>query len=141
MTELSRALDDAPRGALAALLLLAACSTDPPADPSVRFLTPLDGDIVCGVSLAVALEVEGFELTSEIITDPDELPEGVGHAHIYVNGQYIYEGDAESFRLDQDLEPGEYQLKVDLANANHSPVEPYTDDVIYITVDAAACEG
>lgn len=129
------------RRGLLALPLLTGCAGGDAVPPSVGFLSPEDGAVVCGDAVAFELDVEGFELIGEVVADPDELPEGQGHAHIFLNGQYVYEAGEESFTLDEPVEAGSYQVKVELANANHAPVEPYVYDLIYLTVDDSVCEG
>jgi hypothetical protein len=37
------------------------------------------------------------------------------------------------------VEAGEYQLKAELSNADHTPVDPYAGAFVYITVTEAAC--
>lgn len=110
-------------------------------DPYVAFITPTDGETLCGEAIAIDLDVRNYELTSVVETDPDKVPAGIGHAHIYLNGQYVYEGDSPTFTLDQPVDDGAWQLKVELANENHSAVVPYTYDLIYITVDNTLCDG
>lgn len=125
--------------ALPLALLCAACDGGEEVAPMVRFLYPLDGDTVCGDPLEIGIELAGFELIEEIVTDPASLPDGQGHAHFYLNGQSVYESSTTEVVLDEPVDDGAYQLKVELANANHAPVEPYVYDLIYITVDGALC--
>lgn len=134
----------------AGLLALALCVGFPPGcdeggevdeQPHVAFLSPEDGATVCGDPFEAEIELRGFELIEEVVTDPENLPDGKGHAHFYLNGQSVYESAATAATFDEPVSDGAYQLKVELANANHSPVEPYVSDLIYITVDSAACEG
>ena len=38
-----------------------------------------------------------------------------------------------------EVADGLYQLKVELSNADHTAVEPYAGDFVYVTVDATRC--
>lgn len=116
-------------------------SKGPDAEPFVAFVSPEDEAIICGDPFEAEARVEGFELIEEVITDPDELPEGQGHTHFFLNGQYVYEGSTERVTFDEPVEDGAYQFKVELANANHAAVEPYVYDLIYVTVDSSICAG
>lgn len=124
---------------LLSTLGLLACDGGEEVAPMVTFLEPLDGDIVCGAPLHIEISLEGFELVEEVVTNPEDVPEGVGHAHFYLNGQSVYESTTTSLDLTENVDDGAYQLKVELANANHAPVEPYVYDLIYIDVDNATC--
>jgi hypothetical protein len=91
---------------------------------------------VCGTPLVVEASVTNFTLTNEDIEDP---PPGEGHMHVYLNGQEVAQAGEETVEIN-DVTDGEYQLKCDLALANHAPLVPYVGtDPIYITVDAKVC--
>jgi hypothetical protein len=106
------------------------------ASPTLELLSPTDGDAVCGTPLVVETRVENFTLTNEDIEDP---PPGEGHLHVYLNGQEVAQAGQETVEI-QGVIDGEYQLKTDLAQANHEALVPYVGtDPIYITVDAKAC--
>ncbi len=122
---------------LALAPLLSACP-ETAQDPRITLLSPKEGDVVCGEPLQVEVQVENFTLTEEEGGVYDE-PDGTGHAHVYLNGQEVLQGGGESMEVPGPIADGAWQVKVDLANANHSPVEPYTSDTAVITVDAAAC--
>jgi hypothetical protein len=118
----------------ALLLVLLGCGGEPEA-ASISILSPQDGAIVCGPLLVVELEVAGIELV-----DPyggTEEP-GTGHIDIALNGQDVAMSDAERVEI-PDVSDGVYQLKAELSNADHTPVEPYAGDFVYITVDAESC--
>ena len=125
------------------LLLLLACSgPDDSAvinggDPYIKLLSPTEGDVVCGTPLSVAVEVANIVLVAPV-EDPTTAEPGTGHVDIALNGQ-----DASMIWTEQtdisEVADGEWQLKVELANADHSPVDPYAGDLAYITVSAAEC--
>lgn len=123
---------------LLGLALAAGCTPEEP--PYVAFLSPLDGDTVCGDPFDTEVDLRGFELVDEVITDPESLPAGKGHTHFYLNGQYVHEGADPVTSFEDPVEDGVWQLKVELANANHAPVEPYVYDLIYVTVDNTLCD-
>ena len=127
----------------ASLVLLAALSACDPGgsasqgDPEVHILSPEDGATVCGDPLRVEVEVEGLTL-AEPVDDPEQAEPGTGHVDIMLNGQdadMIWDTTSSI----EGVEDGEWQLKVELSNADHTPVEPYTYDLVYITVDAGVC--
>ena len=105
------------------------------ASPSVHILEPAPDAVVCGTPLVVELEICGIELV-----DPytgGEAP-GTGHVDITLNGQDISMIGGEHTEV-PDVTPGDYQLKVELSNADHTPIEPYAGEFLYITVDPSAC--
>lgn len=128
------------------ILLLLACTSgaDDAAlvnggDPYIELVSPQEGDTVCGTPLAVEVYVANMELV-EPVEDASFAESGTGHVDITLNGQdaaMVWEEHAD---LD-DVADGEYQLKVELSNADHTAVEPYAGDLAYITVAATACEG
>jgi len=126
---------------LFALLLLACTGNDDTADPtdapSLRLVSPADGAVVCGSPLVVVTELENFRLTNETIEDP---PPDLGHLHLYLNGQEVAQAEAETIEV-SDVADNEYQLTVDIAHADHSPVKPYVGATIYVTVAASACSS
>lgn len=121
------------------LFLMVACSdgtSDSEGSPTLELLSPHDGDTVCGTPLVIEARVTNFTLTNEDIEDP---PPGEGHLHVYLNGQEVAQAGQETVEIN-DVKDGEYQLKCDLALANHDALDPYVGtDPIYITVDAKAC--
>lgn len=126
------------------LLLLLACTnggdTDSLAgDPAITILEPVDGAVVCGAPLGVVTEVSGIELVQPY-DDPEEAVPGTGHVDVSLNGQDAAMGGEETVEIPA-VDDGQYQLKVELSNADHTPVEPYAGDFVYITVSADACGG
>lgn len=129
---------------LALPLIVAGCqASDPTAgeDPSIAILSPVEGAVVCGTPLEVKVEVTGIELVDPFPPEGTEPEEGTGHIDLSLNGQeaddWMFGG--ESLVVD-GVEDGETQLKVELSNADHTPLEPYAGDFIYITIDHGACE-
>ena len=91
------------------LFLIVACSddgSDSQDSPTLELLSPHDGDTVCGTPLVVETRVTNFELTNEDIEDP---PPGVGHLHVYLNGQEVAQAGGETVEI-HDVTDGEYQL-------------------------------
>lgn len=124
------------------LLLLLACTGAPVDDtgtaPSIAILSPADDATVCNESLVIETRVENFVLVDPF--DGGEAP-GTGHIDLAINGQEdpdtMYGGETLTVPF---LEPGfVYQLKVELSNADHTPVEPYAGDFVYVTASADAC--
>jgi len=105
--------------------------------PSLTLIAPTDGSTVCGAPLHVEADVENFVLT---LAAEDLAPPGSGHMHVYLNGQEEVETDQESVDL-PDIVPGEYQVRLDLAYADHSALIPYVGTTVYVTVDNDVCAG
>lgn len=106
-------------------------------DPYVQILTPTEGETVCGDPLLVEVEVANLTLVPPV-EDPEQAEAGTGHVDIMLNGQdadMVWETTAEI----EGVEDGEYQLKVELSYADHTPVEPYAGDLIYITASEEVC--
>lgn len=126
------------RGPLLSVVLVA-CSGDPSTPkgpPALGIVAPADGATVCGSPLHVELDVRNFDLV-EPGDEEGELPEGAGHVDLTLNGQVVNMTAETAFDL--DVEPGEYQLRAELVNADHSAIEPYVGSTVYFTVDEAAC--
>lgn len=125
------------------LLLLLACSgptEDTAAVPSIRITSPADGSTVCNSPLVIVTEVLNFELVP--VGDTAELP-GTGHIDLAINGQEAPETmyGEETMTVPEVASGYEYQLKVELSNADHTPIEPYAGDFVYVFADAGACGG
>lgn len=129
-----------------ALVLLVACSGSESdsgsatgGDVSVELVTPTEGSTVCGTPLFVEFEVFNMELVPWEETPENPQP-GTGHADIVLNGQDATMVWVTTAEID-DVPDGEYQIKVELSNADHTPVTPYAGDLAYITVAQAVCSG
>lgn len=122
---------------LLALGCTAGADTAEPSAPSIVLLQPVDGSIVCGTPLDVVTEVAGIELVEPGGAEEDAIP-GTGHVDVALNGQDAVMGGQQTLQI-QAVEDGEYQLKVELSYADHTPVEPYAGDLAYIAVSADAC--
>jgi hypothetical protein len=110
----------------------------PTGPASIEILSPTDESTICGTPLAIELAVEGLELVAPV-ADPSTAKPNTGHVDTMLNGQESIMVWAESYEV-PDLADGLYQLKVELSSADHTPIEPYAGDFVYITVSAAVCE-
>ena len=128
------------RGSLVLVVAVASCtgSESGGGEPSISIVEPVDGATVCGTPLHVVVDVENLELVPPVDDPEDALP-GTGHVDIMLNGQDAAMVAVTTTDL-PDVGEGEWQLKVELSNADHTPVLPYAGDLIYITVSAAECE-
>lgn len=106
-------------------------------EATIRILTPEDGDTIYGTPLHVEVEVSGLRLVQPL-DNPDEAEPGTGHVDVMLNGQDADMIGDETSDI-PDVADGLYQLKVELSNADHTPIQPYAGDLIYITVEAARC--
>jgi hypothetical protein len=110
---------------------------DADGDPFIAILSPEDGDVVCGDPMEVRVEVHGIVLVDPY-NPPDPLPEDSGHIDVTLNGQDAVMSKEESFAI-PDVGPGEWQLKAELSKSDHTPLEPYAGDFLYVTVAEEAC--
>jgi hypothetical protein len=121
------------------LLQLLGCgdgSSDSSDRPALEMVSPANGDTVCGRPLLIETDIENFSLTNK---DLEDSPPDLGHLHVYLNGQEVAQAGRETVEVN-DVADGEYQLKADLALANHEALVPYVGtDPIYITVDVMLC--
>ena len=128
------------------LAMLVACTSDEAIDsatpavvPAITRLSPADGDTVCRDPLPVVVDVEGLELVTPPADATQAVP-GTGHIDVTLNGQDADMVWQTSFDVVGWTDPdGAYQLKVELSNADHSPVDPYAGDFVYITLSSGAC--
>lgn len=106
-------------------------------NPYIELLSPVEGATVCGSPLIVEVSVTNLKLV-EPVEDVDYAESGTGHVDISLNGQdaaMVWDEHADI----SDVPDGEYQIKVELSNADHTAVEPYAGDLAYITVSSATC--
>ena len=102
---------------------------------ALTLLSPTDGATVCGDPLVVETDVQNFTLTNETIEDAGD---NFGLLHVYLNGQEVAQSEVETVTL-YGLDEIAWQLRVDLARANHEALDPYVGTTIYITVDNSLC--
>ncbi|GDX82597.1 hypothetical protein LBMAG42_44080 [Deltaproteobacteria bacterium] len=127
------------------LLAMSACATDDTGDSpveelaSVSILAPADGSTVC-TTFGVELDIRGVILVDPY-TPPDPLPEGAAHVDLTLNGVDAEMTQGESVTLGPpNIESGfTYQLKVELSAADHTPIDPYAGDFVYVTAEDSAC--
>lgn len=68
----------------------------------------------------VRLETTGYTFAPEKASTM-ETTSGEGHAHLYVDGRKVTRMYGEWFHLDEDLAPGDHELRVELSANDHSP--------------------
>jgi hypothetical protein len=120
------------------LLLLLACAPSwCPDGACIRLVSPVEDDVVCGSPLEVVTEVQGLTLVDPYEEGGDPA-EGTGHIDSYLNGQNSIMSGEPDFEI-PDVADGLTQLKVELSKADHTAIEPYAGDFLYITVDSSAC--
>lgn len=137
-----------PTTAALVLLVLAACdgatADDSAADdgpaPTLSIVEPVDGAEVCSTSFHVVLDIQNLTLVDPY-DPPDPLPPGSGHVDVMLNGVDVEMTQAEELDITTAMDGFEYQLKAELSNADHTPIEPYAGDFLYITALASACSS
>ncbi len=127
------------------LFTMSACATADTRDSavdevaSVAILAPADGATVC-TTFDVELDIRGVILVDPY-DPPDPLPEGAAHVDLTLNGVDAEMAQTESVTLGPpNIETGfTYQLKVELSAADHTPIDPYAGDFVYVTAEDSAC--
>ncbi|MBM4367147.1 MAG: hypothetical protein FJ102_13110 [Deltaproteobacteria bacterium] len=124
------------------MIFLLACTGETTPDsggsPTIRLLSPTEGAVACGEPLAVVVQVENFVLVPPADTGEEAEP-GTGHIDVMLNGQDVAMAWEENIDV-YGVVDGAWQLKVELSYADHTPVEPYAGEFVYITVDNEVCE-
>jgi len=148
----------------AALLGLAACSADAPADEtpaedappaeapmsplsgeggSVVITSPADGATLDGPNLEVTLSVEGISIVPAGQQDPMS-----GHHHLFLDadlsepgvpipavaGEIVHMGDASTSYTFEGVEPGEHRIIAVVGDWQHVPLQPWVVDTVTVTV-------
>ncbi len=103
--------------------------------PSLVVVSPASDAVVCGDPLGFDVDVGGITLVDPYGGVEDACS---GHVDVALNGQDVAMSGEERFEI-PDVAPGAKQVRVELSRADHTPLEPYTGAVLYITVDPAAC--
>ena len=114
-------------------------------DGEVEFVQPEDGDEVTS-PVEIEAEVEEFDLEA---VEEDDVEEGVGHLHVIVDEDCVDPGyvipheegyhhleDGET-ETELDLEPGEYDLCLQMGDGNHDAYD-LTDEITIEVVEDEA---
>ncbi len=133
------------------LLLLslgAACSTGSGADsapvddsgchPALAIVSPTDGATVCSTAFEVKLDISGITLLDPY-DPPDPLPPCAGHVDLDLNGVDANMTGTDTTTITTAEDGFEYRLKAELSNADHTPMDPYVGQYVFITASEAAC--
>ena len=123
-----------------------AVATQPAAEPtsgggsssaSISLVEPDDGSTVDGDRFEVRVNVEGLTLDGTKIGLPAAQNPGVGHWHVYVDGKYAGLSVSDVISLPNDAMPsiaaGEHEIKVQLHNTDHTPLQPEVTDSVMVT--------
>jgi len=102
-------------------------------DPLVVISSPDFGSDTVGSSVELGLLVSNFNVVDSA---GGTATDGEGHYHIYIDGTYYgFDTDPDS-TLVTDLTPGEHDIRIVLANNDHTELDPQIDDTIEINVPA-----
>lgn len=120
----------------------AAAATSPTAaagasDASIKILSPADGWSPTGDRMEVQVAVTGLKLDGTKIGQPASQNPGVGHWHVYVDGKYAGLSVSDVISLPNDampvIAPGPHEIKVELHNTDHTPLQPEVTDTEMLT--------
>ncbi len=98
--------------------------------PAVRFLAPLDGDVVAAGDVPVSILVEDFTLKSPAVHN---LGTGEGYAEIRVDGVDTLASMRTNFTL--SLAAGEHTLEAELFYVDGDPLEPAVTASVTVTAE------
>lgn len=110
--------------------------TDVGAWPTLAITAPTADSVVCGAPLQVTLAITDFRLVPP--EDGSEPHPGEGHVDVFLNGQSAAMTPSENFVID-DVADGAWQLRADLASADHQALIPNVGDLVYFSTSTAAC--
>src|SRR5581483_3902012 len=107
--------------------------------PSIKIVSPAGGSQLSTTQPnVIKAQIAGLTLDGTKIGTPPQ--QGVGHWHLYVDGKYAGLSVSDSISLPNDAMPqipaGQHELKVQLHNNDHTPIQP--DITNAITVSFAA---
>jgi len=105
--------------------------------PQLTIATPAEGEtLISGPQVAVEYSVLGFVLDPDDVNSPSsDVPPGVGHVHIYLNGQYQGLDPTGSFVLPA-VKGCSHRLSLILALANH---EELNESLTEVNFDLEPC--
>ena len=110
--------------------------TDTDADILVAITSPSSGEAFDATTVELSMTIQGFDISTDV---GGGAVDGEGHYHVYVDGTYYdYGTDADSFYV-ANLSEGEHDLKVALANNDHSELEgDGVSDSVSVTINTGA---
>jgi hypothetical protein len=92
----------------------------PASTAQLAIVSPTDGEVIEGSTVALKVDLEGAEIVPATTTNivPDE-----GHLHVILDDQLIsMTGDLE--QTIPDVAPGQHLLKVEFVASDHIPFDP-----------------
>ena len=110
--------------------------TKPTLTDIVAFCSPATGT-TAGKRVEVQVAITGLKLDGTKIGLPAAQNPGVGHWHIYVDGKYAGLSVSDVISLPNDampvIAPGPHEIKVELHNTDHTPLQPEVTDTEMLT--------
>jgi len=105
-------------------------------DPSIEIVSPEDGATVDS-RIEVRVAVTGVVLDGTKVGSPAVDNAGIGHWHVYVDGEYAGLSVSDVISLPNDAMPsiaaGSHEIKVQLHNTDHTPLVPEQSDALTVT--------
>ena len=114
--------------------------------PSIRILTPADGQTVHGDALNVSVSVKGFRVVAQRVRPPFPPPvAGKGHVHFYLDTETLpkthsppttgtYRSLSTTRHTWTSVPAGRHTLAVQLVGKDHAPLSSPVKDRITVTV-------
>jgi len=104
---------------------------------SIGIVEPADGWTADADRIEVQVDVTDFALDGTKIGQPAADNAGVGHWHVYVDGEYAGLSVSDVISLPNDAMPsiaaGSHEIKVQLHNTDYTPLVPEQSDALTVT--------
>jgi hypothetical protein len=108
----------------------------PAGEPSIAIVSPDEGATVDS-RVEVRVAVTGVLLDGTKIGSPANENPGVGHWHVYVDGEYAGLSVSDVVSLPNDamtsISPGTHEIKVQLHHTDHTPLTPEQSHAVTVT--------
>jgi hypothetical protein len=110
-------------------------------DASISIIEPAEGWVAGASHIDVRVAITGFTLDGTTIGQPAADNPGVGHWHVYVDGNYAGLSVSDVVSLPNDAMPaidaGPHEIRVQLHNTDHTPLAPEAIASIDVDVPTA----
>ena len=103
----------------------------PSPPPSIVIISPTEGDTLDGNAIEVRVAIANFVVDPEAV-GLAQVP-GRGHWHLYLDGEFVRFGTEELLLL-TNVPTGRHQVRVSLANNDHSPLSPPVEQKLIFDV-------
>ncbi len=131
-----------------AAILIAGCASP---SPSIKITSPTNGSTITGPNVTVNVSVQNFNIVDKqgqanvpgeghvhFYMDVSPLPSTPGQPAIPANASAVWAHVSGTTYTFTNVPPGTHTFSVQLANNDHTPVEPLATDSVTVTVVASS---